>query len=101
MKSRAIWKGVSALIVVMLVAAAVFAATQSMTGVISSRPETGAPDADWVIGDTTFRATSVTQFDESQAALEEGGCAEVSYFVDNGGINQALMIAGRTADQCD
>jgi hypothetical protein len=53
----------------------------------------------WTIGTLSIDANATTRFERGEGSLAVGGCAEVSYYVQNG-VNYAEQIEARSASGC-
>jgi hypothetical protein len=69
----------------------------SKTGTVTSRPE--GRSGDWLVGGTTFKATSVTQVDEARGPAVVDSCVTVRYVVSDG-TNLALKVGTEDKEAC-
>ncbi|RME43010.1 MAG: hypothetical protein D6796_13630 [Caldilineae bacterium] len=70
-------------------------------GLIESMPANPSAGGDWTIGGIPFTSSAATQLEQEHTPLAVGVCAEVEYYQDANGVNQATKIAADDPYKCN
>ncbi len=86
--------GICAAVLALSVASS-YAQQTSPVGKIDERPSAPQTAGGWKIGGVDYTITSITQFDQTEAALVVGACAAVEFTTAQSGEKLATKITGR------